>query len=276
MLKQRILTASILIPLVLWAIYRFSTENFMLATLLFTLVAAWEWARLSGQRLIIVRIVYCILLSALVYTNFLGIPIILSYLAPLWWIAAFAGLFYFNKHQKNLVNSSFLLSGIGLMVLISAWLNLNTLRYVEPFPVILLFFFVLIWGADIAAYFTGRHFGQHKLAPAISPNKTWEGVAGALFGTVILALGFAIMLQLSPIKALYLLLLSLLTTAFSIVGDLFESILKRTQGLKDSGSLFPGHGGMLDRIDSIIAAAPIFTLGYVHQDHIIRYLTSLI
>jgi len=120
---------------------------------------------------------------------------------------------------------------------------------------------VLIWGADTGAYFAGRAFGKRKLAPQVSPGKSWEGVAGAMGVTVVVALVGGALLDVSGVALFGLVILSLITVAFSIVGDLMESLMKRRVGVKDSGTLLPGHGGVLDRIDSLTAAAPIFALG---------------
>ena len=125
----------------------------------------------------------------------------------------------------------------------------------------MIYLLTLVWVADIGAYFSGRRYGRHKLAPGISPGKTWEGVAG---GLVLNALWISLVFLLSDgwgISYLSFLVLGLITSAISVVGDLYESILKREAGLKDSGKLLPGHGGVLDRIDSIIAATPVFISG---------------
>jgi phosphatidate cytidylyltransferase len=125
----------------------------------------------------------------------------------------------------------------------------------------LLFFFVLIWLADSAAYFSGKKFGRNKLAEQLSPGKTREGLWGALIATFILSLIGVLQFGLSPISSVYFIMLCLLTALISVVGDLYESLLKRNAGVKDSGFLIPGHGGVLDRIDSLLAAAPGFILG---------------
>lgn len=128
-------------------------------------------------------------------------------------------------------------------------------------PLLVLSLLLLIWGADIAAYFAGRRWGRAKLAPVLSPGKTWVGCYAALVTGGCVGLGVALWLGVELGQGLALVSICVLTAAVSIVGDLFESLLKRHRGLKDSGQLLPGHGGMLDRIDSMIAAAPVFTLG---------------
>jgi phosphatidate cytidylyltransferase len=134
-------------------------------------------------------------------------------------------------------------------------------------PLWTLFVLMLIWVADVSAYFAGRRFGQHKLAPRISPGKTREGVYGALVGTALFAGVAGWLIEPVPVGHALLIVLATVTVLFSIVGDLFESLIKRQSNLKDSGSLLPGHGGMLDRIDSVLAALPIFVCG--------RYLIGL-
>jgi phosphatidate cytidylyltransferase len=146
-----------------------------------------------------------------------------------------------------------------MVVLIAPWVAFMGLRS-EFGPGYVLFLFLLVWAADVGAYFAGRRWGQHKLAPAISPGKTWEGVAGASAATLILALLGAALLDES-VRWPTFVVVCLITAGFSIAGDLFESMIKRQCGVKDSGSLLPGHGGVLDRVDSLTAAAPVFLLG---------------
>lgn len=153
---------------------------------------------------------------------------------------------------------------LGLLVLVAPWLGVLSLHGLPADgPVIALALLMLIWIADSAAYFGGRRFGHAKLSALLSPGKTRVGVyagvaAAALWGWIV-----AVMLGLDMVKALLLVLVCILTAVMSVVGDLFESLLKRRRGIKDAGSLLPGHGGMLDRIDSLTAAAPIFALGYI-------------
>ena len=150
--------------------------------------------------------------------------------------------------------------GIGLDLL---WICLHDLVYLHEVygAGMLLYLLSLVWIADTGAYFSGRKFGKHKLAPTISPGKTWEGLVGGLLANLVWIISIY---QLSSGWGLGLpqfLLISLATTLISVVGDLFESILKREAGVKDSGKLLPGHGGVLDRVDSVIAAAPVFVAG---------------
>ncbi|HNJ85279.1 MAG TPA: phosphatidate cytidylyltransferase, partial [Agitococcus sp.] len=153
-----------------------------------------------------------------------------------------------------------LLVPTGLILLIPAWAGLTDLHQASPWW--LLYVFCLVWGADTGAYFAGRKFGKHKLAPSVSPGKTIEGFVGGLITTSMLIVAVAIYRDLSAIRFVAFVGLSLLTVLASVLGDLLESMVKRQAGVKDSGNIFPGHGGALDRIDSLTAAAPLFALGW--------------
>jgi phosphatidate cytidylyltransferase len=144
--------------------------------------------------------------------------------------------------------------------LIPAWAGLVDLHQASPWW--LLYVFCLVWGADTGAYFAGRKFGKHKLAPSVSPAKTIEGLVGGLCVTGALIIGLAFYLQLPAMRFAAFVSLSFLTVLASVLGDLLESMIKRQAGVKDSGNIFPGHGGALDRIDSLTAAAPLFALGW--------------
>ena len=176
------------------------------------------------------------------------------------WILISFGLLAYRYNGSWPLLPRVLMLGIGLDLL---WICVHGLVYLHDVygGGMLLYLFSLVWIADIGAYFSGRKFGKHKLAPAISPGKTWEGLIGGLLANLAWII---VVYQLSSGWGLGLsqfLLISLATSLISVVGDLFESILKREAGVKDSGKLLPGHGGMLDRVDSVIAAAPIFVAG---------------
>lgn len=149
---------------------------------------------------------------------------------------------------------------IGWFVLLAGWMFLARLRLLEA-PVMTMYFLLLIWAADIAAYFTGKKFGKIKLSEEISPGKTIEGMYGALAAAVICGICLGLFFGFPLIRITDFVLLSLITVMVSIYGDLFFSLVKRKHGVKDSGSILPGHGGLLDRLDSVIAAAPIFYAG---------------
>jgi phosphatidate cytidylyltransferase len=176
------------------------------------------------------------------------------------WILISFGLLAYRYNGNWPLLPRVLMLGIGLDLL---WICVHDLIYLHEVygGGMLLYLFSLVWIADIGAYFSGRKFGKHKLAPTISPGKTWEGLVGGLLANLVWIIS---VYQLSSGWGLGLpqfLLISLATSLISVVGDLFESMLKREAGVKDSGKLLPGHGGVLDRVDSVIAAAPIFVAG---------------
>ncbi len=150
---------------------------------------------------------------------------------------------------------------IGGVILIPAWLSLILIHLNKSGVSLMLFLFFLIWLADSAAYFSGRRFGSKKLASNVSPGKTWEGVYGALIVSLLFGASYAFYADMKNIVAVYFILLVLITASFSILGDLVESMFKRMAGIKDSSNILPGHGGVLDRIDSLTSAAPVFFAG---------------
>ncbi len=266
MLRQRVITALLLIPLVVWAI--FGLPSWALAMVLGALVllGAWEWTRLIPLASLPARLIYLLLVAvalAAAWRLSRVHPELLLAAAALWWLAATAWVLCYPGAQAGTRSASVVKWVCGFLTLVPAWAAL-TILHATPLqgPWLVLLVLVLIWVADSGAYFAGRKWGRHKLAPAVSPGKTWEGVGGALAACVPLVLGAGVALDLSTRALLLLLPLCLLVVAISIVGDLFESLLKRDQGLKDSGTLLPGHGGVLDRIDSLTAAAPVFALGW--------------
>ena len=272
MLKQRLITAIILIVLFLGAIFNVDTQG--LGVLLAVLVAAgaWEWAGLMRLSSALLKSLYLLATVFLLYFSFelLANPSLLENLlivSALFWLCALLFLCYANATQMNIKawHISPVISGfIGVLLLLPTWLALlyihGSLQQGEWF---LLFLMVLIWGADSGAYFAGRAWGKNKLAVVVSPGKTWEGFAGAMLIAVVLAIAAAVYWYSDLKPQVMFVLLCVVTVIFSVVGDLFESLFKRQAGVKDSGKLLPGHGGVLDRIDSLTAAAPIFTLGMI-------------
>jgi len=261
MLKKRIITALILIPLFVALVLLLSPIAFAALTAIFVIWGAWEWSLLMG----VVRFPHCFfyplaMLFILWVSLILPLHTILYITVGFWVFAAWLTMIY-PTGRTYWGKGVILRSLMGIMVLIPTWLAINWIHASQDGPVTLLFLLILIWGADSAAYFAGKKWGKHKLSRQVSPGKTWEGLMGALFTTVIIALGMAWMTHLPYAEWLWALLLSLVTIVFSIIGDLFESMLKRNAGLKDSGQWLPGHGGLLDRIDSLTAAAPIFAVG---------------
>lgn len=261
MLKQRILTALILIPLFVALVIFLSAPAFAVLTALIVLWGAFEWSSLMGiktlrRKLIYPLLIFCTLVSSL----WLRVPNMLA-VALVWWLLASIMVMRYPRGSELWGKSIVVRGFMGFFVLVPCWLALNFIRTADHGVFTLLFLFVLIWGADSGAYFAGRKWGKTKLAPQVSPGKSWEGLLGALITTVLITCITLEWLHL-PYRAWGgALLLSLVTVIFSVLGDLFESMLKRIADLKDSGQLLPGHGGILDRVDSLTAAAPIFVLG---------------
>jgi phosphatidate cytidylyltransferase len=205
----------------------------------------------TPQRLAYVALIA--LLQALVMWLVLGIVSInlVFALALCWWLLALVWVFLYPTPVSRALCWT-----VGALVLIPAWLALDLLYQLRP--ALLLFMLIIVWAADIGAYFSGKRFGRVKLAPSISPGKTWEGVAGGLLAVLLLVVGRG---YWAGSDLAVLVPFCLAVAMISVVGDLTVSIFKRNAGVKDSGSLFPGHGGLLDRIDSVTAAAPLFALG---------------
>lgn len=261
---KRLLTAVILIPLVVWAILGLPTPAFAIATGVFLALSAWEWSGLIPLRMRAAKIFYLILFMFMAGSAWWVIdqqPARLVWVLPLvmlWWVVAALWLQrpQLGRHWTKLKML------LPALVLLPVWLVLISLhKQPEHGPMLALFVFVLMWVADSGAYFAGRTFGKHKLLPQVSPGKTWEGAIGGLLVGGLLALGVAWWFGWTGGRLLGFVTLAVLCVLVSIVGDLFISLLKRQQGLKDTGTLFPGHGGVLDRIDSLLAAGPVFVYG---------------
>ncbi len=261
MLKQRLITAFVLIPLVILLVLKLPAMWFGMVTGILVLLGAWEWSGFLGLKKFPLVIIYPLVVASLLFCSlYLAVPIIV-YIACAWWLVALLLMLLYPKTSEIWGKSVILRAIMGVLVLIPCWSAVNFIRNSDGGPYALLFLFVLIWGADSIAYFVGKKWGKHKLAPKLSPGKSWEGCLGALFASILIAI-ITVLTTHAPYEIwLGAALLSLITVIFSIVGDLFESMLKRNVGLKDSGCMVPGHGGILDRIDSLTAAAPIFVFG---------------
>ncbi|MCF8003961.1 MAG: phosphatidate cytidylyltransferase [Chromatiaceae bacterium] len=266
-LRARVLTALLLAPLVMVGVLLLPTVWVALLMALFVAMGAWEWSALAGFDARAVRAGYvvlalaCLLLLWLAAATLFDIFILAA--AALWWLVLSVRLVSIERiDQPTQIEPVLLL--LGLLVLLAPWLALVQLhRLPDNGPGVALGLLMLIWIADSAAYFGGRRFGRVKLSVLLSPGKTRAGVYAGLAAAVVWGAIVAVLLGLAAVKTLLLLLICVLTAVMSVVGDLFESLLKRRRGIKDAGSLLPGHGGILDRIDSLTAAAPIFALGYI-------------
>lgn len=265
-LKQRIVTAVVAVPVMIAAVLFLPTLQFSLLLALFILGGAWEWTRLIGIENSLWRVSYVLFIMASLFLLLrFGQPVTVWLLlaATGWWLLAWLMVVRHEKKGVAPFANTLLQCVAGWLVLVPAWFALVSLHGGIPHGGwMVLGLFSLIWMADIAAYFAGRRFGKNKLAPRVSPGKTREGMYGALLASGLLSLLLAQLLGLSWLSLLIFLALALLTVVVSILGDLLESLYKRTAGLKDSGTILPGHGGILDRIDSLTAAAPVFVLGY--------------
>jgi phosphatidate cytidylyltransferase len=274
MLKNRILTASILAPLVILAVLLLPDLWFAIVWGIAIGVCAWEWSNLAGLASIPARagfVVACVGVMTS-YQQWAGeVMDWLAWPVVAWWIL-FGVLV--RKIPAKLAAIQYPVAArlaVGAFVLVSAWiLTVWTQHNLRPPQ--LLYLFLLVWLADIAAYFSGKRWGMTKLCPEISPGKTVEGVYGALGAVAVFALATAAALyafgeegssfaRFDPVKWLDFVMLSLGTAAFSVVGDLFESLVKRVRGVKDSGAILPGHGGLLDRVDSLLAAVSLYYAG---------------
>ncbi|CAN5369332.1 phosphatidate cytidylyltransferase [soil metagenome] len=265
-LQQRIITALILIPLTILAIYKLPSWGFAILTGIIVVMAAWEWTKLCGISTPVMRFSYLtmiVLVLVASYFTFFNFQILYNVfcLAALWWIMAACWIYKYQTQQKQLIRQKGFYPFLGIIVLLPCWLALNSLRLEEHGPSLVLLLLVLVWTVDIGAFFVGKRWGQRRLAVNVSPGKTLEGLYGGLICVSAVAIIAGLLLNFSPQKYLFLLLIVVVSAIFSVVGDLFISVLKRQQGLKDTGALLPGHGGLLDRIDSLLAAAPIFVLG---------------
>ncbi len=264
MLKQRVITALLLAPILILLIYFLPNLYFNLLFALIIGFAAWEWSLLSKLSSTALRLMYVALTLIVMWLSYQFIPIIWALtIAAVWWVFALFLIFCYSQLNGRMDEKPWIKSFIGLMVLVPCWLGFAYLHGLKKGPDAVMFVLLIVWAMDSCAYFAGKMWGRHKLAKTVSPGKTYEGVLGGLVGTVFICLFASWMLHITPAKLLYVVLLAIVVAAMSVVGDLFESMLKRQANLKDSGSILPGHGGMLDRIDSLCAAVPIFALGAI-------------
>jgi phosphatidate cytidylyltransferase len=272
MLKNRILTAAVLAPLAILAILFLPDQWFALLWGLAIAICAWEWSDLAGLAAKPARAAFvAICVGAMTsYQQWAGeAEEWLAWPVVAWW---FLFSILVRRFPAKLVAIQYPPAAqvvVGLFVLVGAWILMVWTRH-NLGPAQTLYLFLLIWLADIAAYFAGKRWGFTKLAPHISPGKTVEGLYGALgavtlfalaTGGVLFALGEGSFTSFNPVQLLDLVMLSLVTVVLSVVGDLFESLAKRVRGVKDSGAILPGHGGLLDRLDSLIAAVSVFYAG---------------
>ena len=268
MLKIRIITALIIFPATIAAVFLPPSWLFRLLIAAVLLTGSWEFRRLaglstaSGWALTMIQVLILALLFyfwPFVKTE----PLVILGAGCLAWLLMFARLSAYRDGEAPdpaFRRLSFL-SALGATTF--CWYSLSWLQDQAEGPFVVFLLLLVIWASDVGAYFSGKQFGGRKLAPGISPKKTWAGVYGGVILAVAAAFVWAEIIAGLRIPVLALLLTTVLTTLTSVGGDLFISIHKRTVGLKDTGTIFPGHGGVLDRYDSLLAGAPFFALAYL-------------
>ena len=271
-MKQRILTALILAPLAIAGVLWLPTSIFMVFMAAVMLLGLWEWSRLIGfeshATRAVILLVNAAMMALLAWKGWPGVFPFVALAGVVWW--GLASLWLIDMKfagQPTRFNRGLKLA-IGTLLIVPAWCAAGMLHGDVAMarnashlgPAWTLYALAIVWAADTGAYFVGSRIGGPKMSPSISPGKTWSGFAGGLATVVVLSLACAPLFGLGWNQAPLLLLGSLLAGLASVVGDLFESIIKRHSGAKDSGYLIPGHGGVLDRIDSVLAALPVFAI----------------
>ncbi len=272
-IEPRVGTALALIPLALGITLFGSQLLFVGLCALLILAGTWEWAGMADargiSRKIFAQVLTALLLSVCYYHIDSVLTLYIVILALFWWVTA--AFLVISRKDGRKFNPGFLSQAvICMIVLVPAWVSLVALRAHADFdgPVLVACLFIVIWSADSGAYFIGQRWGRHKLAVHISPGKTREGLFGAFsFGLVAALLCALLWLPMSLVELLLFLLVCAIAIAASVIGDLTESLIKRGAGVKDSGELLPGHGGALDRIDSLTAAAPVYFSGVLLLEH---------
>ena len=278
MTKTRVLAALIMAPLAFGGVLLLPTAWLMLIAAAVFLVALWEWLKLADVEDLLARniLLACNLavMVALVWgsrsadgSTTLALLQLVSLLGVAWWLLAMLWLLHFDFASDHDTHARVFKLGAGTLAVVPAWCAMGVIHATGPngHQWLLLALF-LVWAADTGAYFAGRTFGGklfggRKLAPRISPNKTIEGLLGGVVLAVVVALVGAKLIGTDNGALLSVIAVAIVTVLFSVVGDLFESLLKRHINVKDSSNLIPGHGGVLDRVDSVLAALPVFALG---------------
>ena len=277
MFKQRIATALILAFGFFWVITFSSSFSFALIISAIVLVASWEWGKFIGLKNARQKIGYLSVVGFIIVSLFmlfditpktqsistLGVSIILAF-GLLFWLKTLPLLKYYPANASKW-NNEYKIAVMGILTLLPAWVGIVQLKYLVVEGYLVLGLVAMVAAVDSGAYFIGKQFGHEKLAPNLSPNKTWEGVLGGfvlclLVNLLLIWILHNFLLTLNGRQIMLLMLLSFGVTLFGVIGDLFISMLKRNRALKHSGVLLPGHGGVLDRIDGLIAAIPGFVL----------------
>ena len=273
--RTRVIAALVMAPFAIGAILLLPTSWLVMLAALVFLVGLWEWFKLAEiddtlQRTVLLT-ANLLLMVLLVWASRGSTDLVPLRLMALvgagWWLLALLWLRFFHFASDHETWARVFKLAAGTLAVVPAWCALGLIHSSQPNGHIWLFVaLAIVWAADSGAYFAGRHFGGRwfagrKLAPRISPNKTLEGLLGGLAAGMLVAAAGALLAGAGMAQLPGVLVVAIFTVLFSVVGDLFESLLKRHVGAKDSGDLIPGHGGVLDRIDGVLAALPIFVLG---------------
>lgn len=257
---QRIITAVVLIVVLLLVFFTLPPAAALGILGVFVVIGAWEWSGFLSLGSFAARAIYVALVAGLMAVVLLFVPeplplMPILWISLCWWLCAFVWVLNYPTPIPPAVGAV-----CGVFVIVPAWAGIVALLGVgERGPGYVLLVLAIVWAADVGAYFVGRRLGRRKLAPRVSPGKTWEGVAGGLIAAAAAAVGGGAWLGIPPA---IMVPVGLSIGAVSVVGDLTVSMFKRDSGLKDSGNLFPGHGGVLDRVDSVTAAVPLFVLEF--------------
>jgi phosphatidate cytidylyltransferase len=272
MTRTRVIAALVLTPFAIAAILLLPTPWLMALSAVVFLVGLWEWFRLADIDDTLARSVLLVvnlaLMVAIVWASRTdhGFSYVLLQImvvaGVIWWLLAGLWLKHYRFASDHDTHARVFKLAAGTLAILPAWCAIGVIHGGQPFGHRWLFVaLAIVWAADSGAYFVGRHYGRRKLSPRISPNKTVEGLAGGLACGLAVGLAFAPLAGATLAQLPAVALVAVVAVGFSVVGDLFESLLKRHVGAKDSGDQIPGHGGILDRIDGVVAALPAFALG---------------
>ncbi len=271
MLKLRVITALILFPLAVSGILFLSNDAFAAFVGIIILFGAYEWAGFAKFPSMLSKLAYVIIVATILLSiwliNFLLSADFMNGVAAFFWVFALLLVIGYPGSSKFWRGKAVIISVMGLFLLTITWYAIVSLHAITEFqfaqthisgPYLLLSALMLIFAADTGAYFSGKRFGKNKLAPKISPGKSIEGVIGGLLLALLMALVFTLWHSGDLHDYLHVIGITIVTVIFSVIGDLMESMFKRQADIKDSSNLLPGHGGILDRMDSITAAVPVF------------------
>ncbi|MFA0088358.1 phosphatidate cytidylyltransferase [Vibrio sp. 10N.261.51.F12] len=278
-MKQRIITALILAPLVVWGIFSLPLMWFLLAVTAITMIGAWEWTQFTLNHSRLVAMIPPVLVTALSLfvvpydvgaLNQVGlIHIAILGIGTGWWLIASGLAMTYPKSGSYWQHSNVLRHLFGLLTLLPFLWSIVILRaqgyHQDPYhgAKLVLFVCLIVWAADSGAYFAGKSFGKRKMAPNVSPNKTIEGLFGGVATALLVAWATSVIFDIQFASFTSMTIITLVTVVISVLGDLVESMFKRVSQIKDSSNIIPGHGGVLDRVDSLTAAFPVFALLYL-------------